>query len=280
MAKEYINKIAVISIDVEEWYHLEYFKDIETNKKLSVLDGLDNFISIIDKYDVKATFFVVGELINTIKNKLIILNKNHHEIGVHSYKHKRPVEMDLIEFKNDVLNTVKKLNKIIPNKRYGYRAPCFAMDRERLDVLRSLDFNYDSSKINQKEHPLYVNLNLKGFKKTQNFIYEKENFREFEISTIQILGLSIPISGGGYLRIIPWPIYFWLFKKFIKKEKFFNFYIHPFELSNSNFKLPPNTPLLTRLRYSYGRNKVSSRLEKLIKELKKNNFEFKTFDTV
>ena len=33
MEEKSTNKIAVFSIDVEEWYHLEYFKNSKTDKK-------------------------------------------------------------------------------------------------------------------------------------------------------------------------------------------------------------------------------------------------------
>ena len=57
MEEEFINKTAVFSIDVEEWYHLEYFKNSKTDRKKSVMDGLNTFIKIIDKHNIKASFF-------------------------------------------------------------------------------------------------------------------------------------------------------------------------------------------------------------------------------
>jgi hypothetical protein len=43
-------KKAVISIDVEDWYHLEYFKYNLNDKSQSILDeGTNEFINIITK---------------------------------------------------------------------------------------------------------------------------------------------------------------------------------------------------------------------------------------
>ena len=72
MVEEFTNKTAVITIDVEEWYHLEYFKNSNCDIKKSVIDGLDIFIKIIEKHDIKASFFIVGELIQTIKKTIKI----------------------------------------------------------------------------------------------------------------------------------------------------------------------------------------------------------------
>ena len=280
MVEEFTNKTAVFTIDVEEWYHLEYFKNSNTDKKKSVIDGLHTFIKIIDKHNIKASFFIVGELIQTLKKTIKNLDIQGHDIGLHSYFHKRPVVQNINEFIKDTKDTISEMKSILPNNSFGYRSPCFAIDRERLDEVIKLGIQYDASKITQKEHPLYVNLDLDGFDKQEKDIYKKGFFKVFEVSTIKILGVNIPIAGGGYLRIIPWPLYIWLLKKYLKKAKFINFFIHPFELSNTNFELPKNTPLLTKFRYNYNRSKVEKRLNRIIELLKKNGYSFKTFSQI
>ena len=280
MEEKSTNKIAVFSIDVEEWYHLEYFKNFDTDKSKSVMDGLHTFIKIVDKHNIKASFFIVGELIQILKKTIKKLDIEGHDIGLHSYFHKRPVVQNINEFIKDAEDTLSEMKFILPNNSFGYRAPCFAIDRERLDQVIELGIQYDASKITQKEHPLYVNLDLNGFKKQGKDIYKKDFFKVFEVSTIKILGVNIPIAGGGYLRIIPWTLYIWLLKKYLKKAKFINFFIHPFELSNENFELPQNTPLLTKFRYNYNRSKVEKRLNSIIELLLKNGYTFKTFNQI
>ena len=75
-------------------------------------------------------------------------------------------------------------------------------------------------------------------------------------------------------------LYIWLLKKYLKKSNFINFFIHPFELSDANFELPENTPLITKFRYNYNRNKVEKRLNQIIELLKENGFIFKTFSQI
>ena len=280
MEEKSTNKIAVFSIDVEEWYHLEYFKNSKTDKKNSVMDGLDTFIKIIDKHNIKASFFIVGELIQTLKKTIKNLDIEGHDIGLHSYFHKRPVVQNINEFIKDTKDTISEMKSILPNNSFGYRSPCFAIDRERLDEVIKLGIKYDASKITQKEHPLYVNLDLDGFEKQERDIYKKDFFKVFEVSTIKFLGVNIPIAGGGYLRIIPWPIYIWLLKKYLKESTFINFFIHPFKLSCMNFDLPENTPYLTKCRYNYKRKKVEKRLNRIIELLKENDYNFKTFSQI
>jgi peptidoglycan/xylan/chitin deacetylase (PgdA/CDA1 family) len=241
------------------------------------MDGLTTFIRMIESHNIKASFFIVGELIQTLKKIIKHLDNDGHDIGLHSYSHKRPVEQNINKFIEDTKETISEMRNILPNNSFGYRSPCFAIDRERLNEVIKLGIKYDASKITQKEHPLYVNLDLDGFEKQERDIYKKDSFKVFEVSTIKFLGVNIPIAGGGYLRIIPWPLYIWLLKKYLKKSNFINFFIHPFELSNANFELPENTPSLTKFRYNYKRNKVEKRLNKIIILLKENGYIFKTF---
>ena len=74
-----MKKKAVISIDVEDWYHLDYFKGNLIDRSQSILeDGTKEFINIITQENIKATFFVVGELISTnLKLLLKILNQGN-----------------------------------------------------------------------------------------------------------------------------------------------------------------------------------------------------------
>lgn len=280
MEEESTNKIAVFSIDVEEWYHLEYFKNSLVDKTKSVMDGLNTFISIIDKHNIKASFFIVGELIQTLKQTIENLNVEGHDIGLHSYSHKRPVVQNINEFIKDTKDTISEMRNILPNNSFGYRSPCFAIDRIRLDEVIKLGIQYDASKITQKEHPLYVNLDLKGFEEQKKGIYVKDSFKVYEVSTIKFLGVNIPIAGGGYLRIIPWPIYLWLLKRYLKESTFINFFIHPFELSKASFNLPENTPYLTKFRYNYKRNQVEKRLNLILELLKAEGYIFKTFSQI
>ena len=41
-------KKAVLTLDVEDWYHLDYFDRFECNTNNSLLDGLDEYVELLD----------------------------------------------------------------------------------------------------------------------------------------------------------------------------------------------------------------------------------------
>ena len=271
-------KKAVISIDVEDWYHLEYFKDNLNDKSQSILEeGTNEFINIITKENIKATFFIVGELISSKLELLKKIINQDHEISGHSFNHVRPLTQSVEEFKLDSTKLLVELKENLNIINPGYRAPCFSLDDERLKILKELNYSYDSSKISAGFHPLYGSINIKQYKKVFDNVYTDKTFTEFELPTQRFLNKNIPISGGGYLRILPWFLFKYLLKKYLKENETYFFFIHPFELTNKNVSLPKDSSITSRLRFRIGRSKGASRFSKLIKILKKEGFEFVTF---
>ncbi len=87
----------------------------DTSKKLVALtfdDGphgqyTDELLDVLDKYNVKATFFVIGAHIlrtNAI-NALKRAASSGHEIGNHTYSHSNVLNMSVTDFRNEILGT-------------------------------------------------------------------------------------------------------------------------------------------------------------------------------
>ena len=275
----FVRKIAILTMDIEDWYHLDYFRDISCDTSFSMLDGVDHFKDILDAWGIKATFFVLGEIAEQIKTTLRNLSDQGHEIASHGWSHKKPLTMTAKEFQLAALQSLNEISGAIGEDVLGYRAACFSMDRTRLNILPEVGYLYDSSLIDFSAHSLYGKIDMTGFYESQAGIYIKEKFIEFEVSTTKVLGQKLPVSGGGYLRILPWNITKKLLQKFIASQKIYVFYIHPFELSTQSIKFSqiPAGSLINKVRFSAGQKSVANKLNTLIGFLKKNGFDFTTF---
>lgn len=276
-------KKAVFSMDVEDWYHLEYINDLKGLNKTSdksMKDGIQKYLNLLSKYDIRANFFIVGNFIQYCQKEVQSIIDAQHEIGLHSFNHVRPITLSKENFLEDLKLNIKVLENMGVTPK-GYRAPCFALGDSFLNLLVR-DFNhllFDSSFINQKEHPLYTHIDLEKLKfiKREEGIFERNGFVEFEVSTTKFFKFSIPISGGGYIRFLPWFVYKFLLKKYLSTGKFYTFYIHPFELSNKKISLPKEVSFVNRFRFHYNRKKTYRRIEKTIALLKKYGYSFHTF---
>jgi len=176
------------------------------------------------------------------------------------------------------MDAMKKING---DREFGYRAPCFSLDRERLEIVQNAGFVYDSSRIDFGDHPLYGSIDMAGYEKRFNAVYQNDYFIEFEATTLSVLGKNIPISGGGYLRLFPWLLMKSLVSQYLKSNDIYVFYIHPFELSRFPApNIPKNTSTLTKFRFAHGRGGVVDKIKKLTDLLHSNNYEFTTFSAL
>lgn len=274
-------KYAVLSMDIEDWYHLDYLSGHACDRTYSMLDGLDAYQQLIESHRICSSYFVLGEVVQSLKKTLRQMSDRGYDIGTHGWGHVRPMTMDLRAFESEVRSCKHELEDVLGKPVSGYRAPCFSLDRERLDILMSVGFQYDSSRILFGEHPLYGKLDVAGFQEWLPGIYCHGDFFEFEISTLPFFGKRIPVSGGGYLRIYPWVVMKGLLKRYLEKQHLYVLYIHPFETSSQpNPILSSETSRASRFRSSWGRASVLKKLEALVTMLKTHGFEFTTFSAL
>jgi peptidoglycan/xylan/chitin deacetylase (PgdA/CDA1 family) len=267
-------KYAILSMDVEEWYHLDYLNRSSCNTSISLMDGFDHYVEILAEEKVPSSFFVLGELVPLVADRL----KEQPDVGVHGWSHKRPLLMSIPEFQEDVKRARATVEDALGRKMTGYRAPCFSLDRQRLDVLQEMGFEYDSSRIEFGSHPLYGAIDMTGFETVSPLIFRRGGFVEFELATLQTLGRTLPVSGGGYLRLLPWLMMYSMLKKYLSTGGLFVLYIHPFELSeNDESILPADTRWPSKVRFARGRKATADRLRMLIALLRQYGYTFTTF---
>jgi len=265
-------------MDIEDWYHLDYFSGKETDKAYSMLDGVVNYIELLGKYDIKTTFFTLSELADSAREIILYAAEQGHEIACHGKDHVRPVLKDVDVFRREIVEAKETLSNLIGKEVVGYRAPCYSIDRERYDVVMAAGFKYSSSKISFNQHPLYRELDLSDFEQQVPGFYCKNGFYEFELSTQPFLGKNIPVSGGGYIRILPWAFMKPMISSYLTTAELYVLYIHPFELSRRQMPRVPGVSLLTDVRARRGLGRVEGKVEQLIRILIKHGFEIITFN--
>ena len=65
-------------------------------------DDIDEILNILDNYECKATFFVLGEWAEKYSESLAKISERGHEIGNHSYNHKDYTKMSSEEIRIDL----------------------------------------------------------------------------------------------------------------------------------------------------------------------------------
>ena len=227
----------ILSIDFEDWFHPELIQKYisETDNKPEIIQGIDKILNLLRQKETKATFFVVGELLEYKPELLDLILDNGHEIGFHTMKHAR---IDSPNFQEHFDNEVKNFARLTNGKSKGFRAPSFSLNNDSawvIDVLENNNYIYDSSVVPAKTSLYGIpEANTMPYKITsQNLKNNSINGKilEFPLLVTKFLGKKLPAAGGFYLRTLPSRVIENAIKSYEKKEIPGTFYIHSWELT-------------------------------------------------
>ena len=268
----------ILGIDFEDWFHPELIQKYITkkNNQPKVVEGISKILELLRKNETKATFFVVGELLEFKPELLDVILENDHEIGFHTMKHLR---IDLPNRKEEFQNEIKKFDSLTEGKAKGFRAPSFSLNQTSswlIDMLEENEYEYDSSVVPAKTS-LYGMPDSKKmpYKISSNDLEGKSNVGkiiEFPLLVTKFLGKKIPAGGGFYLRTLPSRVIQNAIKSYDKEGIPGVFYIHSWELTPEfmpKIELSKKDSFITY----HNINKAYDKMENLLQK-----FEFTSFE--
>ena len=268
-------KFAVLSMDVEDWYHTGYLREEECVKGHSMLDGLDRFAEILSRRGISGELFVLADLLSLYPERFLALYKSGFVLSSHGRSHIPPLHLSHYVFKDELRECIDIHKRVIGSAPEGFRAARFMIDRERLDLVRDAGFMYDSSLIYRRQHAAF---DLRGFTPISKHILKNDGFFEFRPASFQRAGMHWPTAGGGAMRILPWWMTAFPLKLQSATLELYSFYLHPIDISAVGPPpLPENTGLLTKARMRFGKSSMPVKLENLIDLLTAQGFQFTTY---
>ncbi len=271
-------KFAVFTMDLESLSDTGCIRESNLQLTEDMLDGLDEYISILDKYNIKATLFAMCDAAESIREKLSSYLHNGHDLALHGNEHTAPIQLNNEDFRRSIQAAKEKMEHLFHVPIRGYRAPFFGLDNERLEILADLGFRYDSSKFDFPNRVFAANIDMSKFSRITDHVFQRDKFFEFAIPCQDFMGMHIPICGGGYARMSNWTFFVSILHQYLAHSNYYVFYLHPFEVSRE--KMPPTPHLKSRDQY-YLRAGIRSfphKIELIIRMLKKCGYEFITFD--
>ena len=246
----------LLSFDVEEFdLPREKGEAISLEEGINVSsEGLERILELLERNNVKATFFVTGNFAKARPDLVTRIVKNGHEVACHGVDHFNPKSTDVSESKK----IVEKIAKVKVN---GYRQPrMFPISYKELS---RCGYKYDSS-VNPAFIPgRYNHLNV------SRTPFMREDILEIPTSVATLV--RVPLFWLA-LHIFPVSLYVKMAKMTLKKTGYFATYFHPWEFASclSRYKVVP--------RYIKKNSgvKLIERLEKVVSELDECSFE--TYD--
>ncbi|MGL4774730.1 MAG: polysaccharide deacetylase family protein [Clostridium sp.] len=106
-------------------------------------DELPIILDILDKYNVKGTFFIMGGWVNYTEQNTALFKEIYergHEIGNHSYIHPDFTKVSRERIKDELKKTEEAFEKNIGIKSKLFRFPSGACNDESIKFVRSLGY--------------------------------------------------------------------------------------------------------------------------------------------
>ncbi len=255
-----------LTIDVEDYFQVAAFDQVIQpdnweSYECRVEQNTQCILKILAEKGISATFFIVGWIAERYPGLVRDIQQQGHQIGCHSYWHKKIYTLTPEQFKADTQKAKQILEDIIGEPVSGYRAPSYSITGKSLwalDILQELGFQYDSS-IFPIYHDNY------GIPDAPRFSYRlDQGMMEFPISTVSLLGKNLPIAGGGYFRLFPYTFTRACLRRINQWEREpFVFYVHPWEFDPEQPRIA-DAGWKSRFRHYNNLDKTETRFRQLL----------------
>ena len=246
----------VLTVDLEDYFQVSGFEDVVprehwTSFESRIESNTQRLLEILAATHARATFFVLGWAAERNGALVRRIHESGHEIACHSYEHRLVYQCTPANFRDDTRKAKQILEDLIGQPVLGYRAPSFSITRKSLwalDILIEERFEYDSS--------IFPILRDRyGIPGAPRFPFAAmcgaaREIVEVPPSTVRLWGATLPVGGGGYLRLMPESLFRWAVRRIVCTEgRPAVLYLHPWEIDPEQPRIRNGSSLSTFRQY-------------------------------
>lgn len=260
-----------VTVDVEDYFQVSAFRHVIRyddwgGMESRVERNTQRVLDLLAEFNVQGTFFILGWIAERFPALVRSIQAAGHELGCHSYAHRLVHELTPEEFHADTRRALRAIEDASGVAIRAYRAPSFSITPRSvwaIEALIEMGFTIDSS-VFPVHHDLY------GFPDAprQPFRIQMNagSLIEFPPPTFGLGPWNLPVTGGGYLRLLPMGYQTWILRRVEKRNELAQLYFHPWELD-------PDQPRMdgswrSRFRHRKGLHRTEERLRRLLTEFR------------
>jgi polysaccharide deacetylase family protein (PEP-CTERM system associated) len=257
-----------LSFDIEDWFHIVDIPGLEdpatwTGRESLVERRTDEVLAALAEKHVRATFFILGWIADRHPALVRRIAEAGHELGSHSYWHRRVYTLDPAEFREDTLRSLDAIEAACGVRPKGYRAPSFSILRGTewaLDVLLDCGIEWDASLFPApRGHGGYPCTDEPHL---FDALPSGRRIPELPLGVMRVAGRGLCFSGGGYMRLLPG----WLidrgFAQFERRGLPVVVYLHPRDFAPDCPRVP--MPLHRKFKCYVGMASTMPKLKSLL----------------
>ena len=258
--------INALTIDVEDYFQVSAFaphiaRSDWDRRECRVERNVDRILQMLADHETKATFFTLGWIAERYPLMVRSIVSQGHELASHGYGHERVSDLSPAAFADDIRRAKEILEGLCATAVVGYRAPSFSIGASNLWALDSLaraGYRYSSS-IYPIRHDHY------GMPEAPRFAHRiTAELIEIPPTTLRFFNRNLPSSGGGYFRLLPYPMSRWMLRRVNSVDRQAAvFYFHPWEIDVDQPRIA-GIGARTRFRHYVNIGRMADRLEHLL----------------
>jgi polysaccharide deacetylase family protein (PEP-CTERM system associated) len=223
-----------LTIDVEDYFQVTGFARHVSplgwdSYELRVERSTGQILDRLAAAEVRATFFVLGWVAHRCPRLVRRIARAGHEIASHGYWHRLVTTQTPYEFRVDVREAKAVLEDLIGEPVMAYRAPSFSIAPDRtwaFEVLVNEGYHIDSSVAVGRRASC-------GHWAADGAPFDLQTpsgaLWEYPLPSGRFLGRRIPVGGGGYFRLWPYPWTRQMLAAINAAGRPFCVYLHPWE---------------------------------------------------
>jgi polysaccharide deacetylase family protein (PEP-CTERM system associated) len=261
------------SVDVEDYFQVAALapanpREAWPQRESRVERNTHRLLDLAAARGIRGTFFVLGWIAERHPALVKRIAAAGHEIASHGFSHQLIYTQSPAEFREETTRSKRLLEDLTGEAVIGYRAASFSITRQSLrahDVHIDLGFRYDST-IYPIRHDRY---GIPGASPEPGVVSAPSGrtLAEFPMSAASFLGVKVPVSGGGYFRLLP----YWVTRRGLaqvnrKHRRPFTFYLHPWEVDPGQPRFAVSW--LSRFRHYNNLHRCEPRLKRLLGEFR------------
>jgi polysaccharide deacetylase family protein (PEP-CTERM system associated) len=254
-----------LTVDVEDFFHVQAFADVISPESWDALprrveQNTERLLELCARAGVTGTFFTLGWVAERHPALVRRIVAGGHELASHGHGHQRVDGLAPAAFRDDVVRAKALLEDAGGVAVAGYRAPTFSIGPKTpwaAGILAETGHRYSSS-VYPVRHDLY------GAPDASRVPYRHDGLWEFPMTTLRVGSKNLPCSGGGYFRLLPYPLYRLALRRAnaaLRQPGLF--YTHPWEIDPEQPRVA-GASRLSRFRHYTNLDKTFSRLERLL----------------
>jgi polysaccharide deacetylase family protein (PEP-CTERM system associated) len=258
----------VLTVALEDYYHAAQFRHWireETWYRFEdrLAESTRRALDLLDRCGARATFFVGRQTAQSAPDLVREVASRGHEIASRGDHPGKLRELGPERFREEAIRCRELLQEVVGRRVGGFRLASDWLaphDLWVLDVLAECGYLYDSSiRPALGTNPAEVWLRYR-----RRSWLSRRPFREVPVSSLALLGLQVPISGGGSLRLFP--------QAFLRRAvaHWHHSRCEPYVMYFRTWELDPEQPrisvgsLATRIHHYCNLDRMSGRLEKFL----------------